>query len=585
MTTPLDQIAQAIQTAIDGAISDSEGTLKNIAAAAAGGGGGSSSDSASTAGFVLGLVGTIAAISDPEVLAAFEGLKELEGQGGSNAQDFIMGFFIGNVLVPAAEPYMRYITHFMESQAESQIFDPATAAELAAKGIITDQFGASEASGGGYDNPHWEQLFDNARVRPDIGSAQDAWNRNLITESDFNVVLQYAGIPQYWWPMYKQLRHTILSPADIALASLRGNITDGDATSFASMAGMEQDELNILIGNTGEPPGLMQLLEAYRRGFIDQATLAHGIRQSRVRDEWIDTVERLRYAPMSTADAVRAVVQNYLSDDDGKKIAEQNGLEPEHWETLREAFGRPLSHEQMMQLYYRGKVTIEQVHQAFRESDLKDKYINQATELGVKLPALFETVNLYKNGSLSAPLASRILLEQGYQKDIVDYIVKSAGTEKPATPKHMTTAELEQMYQDGLLSEDQVKARMVKLGYSKDDADALVTLVDAKLASHVASTEITKVGKKFQQETIDATQAEKDLTHMGVSSANAKRIINLWKLEQEATVKQLTPSQVLRMLKAGLLDRDQAHKRLVKDGYSTGDATLLIDLEVGKRGK
>src|SRR5260221_1165122 len=68
-----------------------------------------------------------------------------------------------------------------------------------------------------------------------------------------------------------------LSPAELALAHVRGVIPEAHAIAEAAQSGIEADRYHTLYMITGEPPGPQQLMEALRRGFIDRATFEHGI--------------------------------------------------------------------------------------------------------------------------------------------------------------------------------------------------------------------------------------------------------------------------------------------------------------------
>jgi hypothetical protein len=576
VASPIDIIAQAIADAITAAITASQSTLDEIASHA---GGNSSSSPYSGVGDLVGIITGV--LGDVGIFSALTNLPEdllkgLGGGAGDAGNSFGFGYMLGSIGFELAEPYMRMLTHEVENLAQSQIFDPATAATLVTKAIISQQFGESEAAGGGFDKSHFDNLTDSTYTRPDIISGLTMLNRQLIQPADLQTILQYQGVPDYWWPAWEALARQLLAPADLALATLRGVMTQDDAAAVAAQQGIDADDFATLIENTGEPPGLMQLLEAYRRGFIDQATLERGIRQSRVRDEWIPTVEALRYTPMSTADAARAYVQNYLTDDAAAAIAQQNGLEPDHWQYIAESYGRPLAHGQMVELYYRGLATRDQFDQAMRESDIKDKYIDQSFELGVKLPGLWEIVNLLKDGALSADTATSLLLEQGYQNSVVAEIVKGQSSGKPVTAKTLTAVDILQMYTGAITTKDQAVAELKAVGYSDADAASLVSVADAKQAAKQVLGLIDRVHTQYDHMKLTDDAAVAELQKIGVDASQASKTVSMWAAVRPVGSKTLTEAQVVKVYKDGLIDNADATNRLLALGYSADDAALLI---------
>jgi hypothetical protein len=576
MASPIEQIATAIATAIADAIEQEKGTLEDIAKQASSSVGSSPySDVGNLVKIITGVIGTIPIVGELTSVP-LDVVDAVGGAAGEAGMSFGFGYLLGNLGFTLLQPLEREAVHAVEALFTSQIFDPQTAAGLVAQGIITGQVGLSEAQGSGFDSEHFNAMVASAQQHPDVSQLLTLLNLTLIGESDYAKYMNLLGYSYEQAMLLMQLQRQRLSTADLALAQLRGIMDPATAENYAQQLGMVPADFATLIGNTGEPPGLMQLLEAYRRGFIDQPTLEAGIRQSRVRDEWIPTVEALRYTPMSTADAARAYVQNYLAYDDAAQIAQENGLEPDHWQYIAESYGRPLAHGQMIQLYYRGLVTREQFDQAMRESDIKDKYIDASFELGVKLPGLWEIVNLLKDGQITTDMASTLLLEQGYQTDFVADLTKHGGSAKAATAKTLTVSNVMTMYDDGLVSRDQAITQLEAIGYTSTDTGWLLAIADAKQQAALAKAETGLVRTQYERRLITEREATDELTRLGVDPAQASRLVTEWSAVRLTSTKTLTEAQVMKVLKDGLIGPDDAMNRLLALGYSETDAGLLI---------
>ena len=578
MAAPAEQLAQILTDALNQWVKDNPDLFK-LTVTETGGGDGSGGGGGGVNPFsLLEGLGALALLTNPEIGAIIETLKTGTGQAGQTAEGFGVGWVAGSAVFLLLEPYLRIVQHLVENEAQSQILDPNTAAELASKGIISDDFGKSEAGGNGFDAQHWNWLADAAKVRPPWDISLQLWNRGLIGEDDVNTTLRYAGIPEFWWPYLKDLHRQLLSPADLALAALRGHITEQEGVDGAKKFGVDETDFQTLLLNTGEPPGLQQLDEAYRREFIDRDRLVRGIRQSRVRDEWIDVIEKLRFAPMSTAQAANAVVRGYITEDEGASKAQQNGLEPADWKPLLESNGRPLSHEQMTTLYHRGLVSLDEVKQAIRESDVKNKYIEGAIELGVKYPALFELVNLYKNGEIDAAYVTKVLLAEGYEREFIDQIVKSAHKGKTPTAKHLSQADYTELYDAAAISRHDAIDGLVSLGYTEHDAGIILDVADTRAQTKIVTSQITNVRQQFDRFRITEQQAREKLDKIGLPKTEVDRLLNAWVAIRPDGVKQLTEAQVMKVHKDGLIDDTDALNRLRALGYNQGDSELLLQV-------
>ena len=573
---PIDDIAAAIQQAISNALQENASIFsENVNVTGGGGSGSGGGGGIDPITLVTGL-GFLALLGAPEIAAIVESLKLGAGEAGDSAASFGSGYFLGYAAFQLAEPYLRYVQHFIENEAQSQIFDPATAADLAARGIITPAFGQSEAGGGGFDATHWNELLDGTYIRPPWDVALRLWNRGYIGETDVNTALQYGGIPEYWWPSLKRLRQEILTPADWALAALRQNVTIEVAQAGAALWGLSADDFNTLMLNTGEPPGSQQLQEAYRRGFIDEPTFAEGIRQSRIRDQWIPTMEQLRYAPMSTANAANAVVRGYITDAMGADIAQQNGLEPGHWKYVLESNGRPPSHEQLATLYLRGIISKAEFEQGIRESDIKDKYIADVFDLRVKFLPLFEARTLLNDGAITGATFASQLLVQGYQQDVIDEIIAGTGTGKKTTAKHLSVTDYLDLYTDGLKTRDETATGLQTIGYTASDATSILDIADAKITNAIVKQQITNVHSQFNRYKLTQDQATAELGLIGLQATQITQLVDAWVITRPDGTRSLTEAQILKAAKRGAITTDDATNRLRGLGLDAADAQLLV---------
>ena len=578
MTTPIDKIGQVITDAIIKALEDRQDELTKIAEAGGNKASGSLLNDVSSLVSLIKdlfpLLGEVAGVAFPPLGV----LEEVEKSGGKYGLAMAVGYWLGGTLEQAAQPIFLPMNHAIADQVQTEIFDPQTAAQLQAKGIIGEDYGRSEAAGGNLDGPHYDKLVDAALQRPQFATLLDLWNRGYIKETDVDLALQRNGIPPFWVGPLKQLRYNLLSPADLALANLRGELSDADMLAYGQTIGANTEDMTLLVANTGEPPAAEMMMEAYRRGFVDQSTFDRAIRQSRIRNEWIPTMLQLRYSPMSVADAIRAVIENYLTDEQGKAIAEQNGLLPEHWEPMKESWGRPLSHLEMMALYYRGAATVDDVKQAMRESDLKDKYINQAIELGRRLVPERQIVTMLERGVITHPVAHQMLRELGFNDTDAERMIALGAAQHTAHAKELSRTDIVNMYVDSLLTEQNAEKHLVNLGFTSTDAEAILQLAKIKQAGAQLKAIQRGVEAEFRAGNLTERQAVSELEKAHMEPVAAQRMVALWKQEKRSVLRSLTEAQILSLAEHQLISADDARARLVAYGLPQGDADLLLAL-------
>lgn len=576
---PIDDIARLITDAIINALKDREDELKSIAEA----GGSKASngflgDVGTLFDIINGLVGNALSIAGM-FFPPLELLKSVDDAGGKLGRGFGLGYVLGYSAWQSIQPALLPIQHAVADAAQTEIFDPSTAAMLQSKQIIDDAYGRSEAAGGNLSGEHYDKLVAAAQQYPDTVSLLDLLNLQIISQDDYVNAMRLHGYKDEWIQRMLALKRQLLSPADLALAFLRTDIDETTLRGYQHQLGMTDADMDVLIGNTGEPPGPEQLMEALRRGFIDVTRFSRGIRQSRVRNEWLDVEQKLAFSPMSTADAIRAVVENYLTSDEGKAIAVQNGLEADHWDVMVESWGRPLSHEQMMTLYHLGEATIDQVHQAFRESDLKDKYIDQAVALGRRLVPERTIVSMLQHAVITQDTAMTMLAQQGYNQQDSESLIALGAAQHKVAVKGLTRSDVLTLYGDSAMNSADAIAHLKAIGYSDTDAQELIALENAKTAAANRKTQTTALRASWKAGHLTDAQALTQLMQLGMDHNQAALLIDEWAAAKGVPVHQLSESQIVKLAQAQLITPQDALQRLTNYGLPADDAQLWLIYE------
>lgn len=454
--------------------------------------------------------------------------------------------------------------------------DPGTISQMAAKGIMSEATAVTYIQQQGIELAIAKQMIQTNLAYPDPASALDMLRRGRITLDTFLQWCKLNSIPDDVAAVWGETQSTPLSPADAALAVLRGNMPMQEAVGVAAEWGILESDFQVMIDNTGEPPGPEQLLEAHRRGFIDDTRLATGILQSRIRNEWLDVMKDLAFEPITTADAVNAVIQSHLTQDEGETIATQNGLEPGNFATLVATAGEPLSRTEMEQLYNRGEVTQDQVYQALDESRLKPKYNDLAFKLHTRLLEPKEVADMVLWGAMSHADAVARVMEQGYDNASATALITSSINQKLQGDRTAVVASIELLYEDNAISQADAMSQIKAMGFS--DAEATFKLQAAELKRHtkLVNTGLNVIRSKFIAHHITKPEASSAIDAMGIPHQQRDTLLQTWQLEQSANVLQLTEAQIIKALKLGTITPDDALARLLAKGYSSTDAAILI---------
>jgi hypothetical protein len=471
------------------------------------------------------------------------------------------------------------------------LITPADAALALLRGTIGEGEARTIAAHNGLDPYQFGILVNNTGEPLGLEQLAQALRRGFIDRERFAEGLRQSRVRDDWIGSVLDLAYQPVATADAIDAWQRGHVDQDQAVAIATQNGTEADQVGILLANAGNPLALEQLLEAYRRKFIDRATLVKGIRQGRTRDDWIGTAEQLAHSPMSTADAVDAAIQTWLTPDQARTIAEENGLQPGQFEILLKTAGEPLARTELQQLYNRGKISLDTYKQGLRESRLKDKYVNDAVELHIREPEPREIITAITDGVITRPRGLELLRQQGYTAEVAEMLVAEGEVHATGPHRQLVTQQVSILYADRLIDDQQATGYLLQLHYTRAAAAMLLQLADYTREHKILNSGIGVIRSHYLAHRISDTVARADLLALRLPSASVDLYMKTWSLDRLASPKQLTEAQIVKAAKNHLFvpkgeltdpewdtrNEEAGHERLIQLGYSGGDATLLLN--------
>ena len=492
----------------------------------------------------------------------------------SSAVGSSIGSGLANILAPLNQAIML--------ADPAQILPPGQMAALAATRIVDPGYAAHISAMSGIPGVASAYLLEASYNWPSAEQGLELFRRRKIDQAALSHILRRNAIPEAYIEGLTELWERPLDPEELALMVLKGIKTEEEARSEATLSGVNTDRLDRMILATGEPPGLEQMMEAYRRKLVDGPRFEKAVRQSRVRNEWTDVLLALRFQPASPADAIRGAVQGHIDKAKAKTIAEEGSLRPEDFDWMYETAGNPPGTMQMIELWRRGKMTQKQVEQGIRESRYKNKYIGPITDLKRVIPPLYQITRILTAGGMTNAEGAKLLTELGYDKTVVTGLIHSATGGKVAKQKEVAVGILEELYYDHAIDEAEALKHLKALGYDDASAKLILSVVDLRREKTVRQAAMAPIKTEYVNRHLDRNEAQQRLDALGLPHKQVTFALDVWTVDREAHTKLLTEAQIVKANLLGLLDDANAEARLEALGYRHEDARLLLDMEKGR---
>ena len=534
-----------------------------------------SSEIRGTTGPILGPLADHPLTPDP-----LKNVLHFMARGNGQWQTFLTQSVIGGAMSTGIgallNNYLGPVIQDIIKEAPAGLLDAASAATAEARGITDGYDNAGEAARGGIDGARFRKLVELNTRHPDPGTLLDAMRRGTIGEDTVRQLLRAQGIDIRDLQIYIDTATELLTPQELATLVNFGVLTEAEATPLAAKAGMTADPFHMLVVGGGQPPALGTLLEAYRRGIIDDARLAKGIQQGPTRIEWTDVLKALRYEPMPTADAITAAVQGHLTVDQARAKAQENGLLPEDFDPLMATAGEAPGPQTVLDFMNRGIFTPDEAVAAIKETRLKDKYIPALLASAVNLPPNDTVRMLYRTKQLDRTEAYGYLRQLGYDDRISNALLDSATASRSGTARDLTAAQVTGLYSERAIDADTAGAMLSALGYTDDDVTFLLDGAELARLKKFNDAAISKVASQFVSHHIDVNTASAALDALQIPASQRDDLLNLWSIESAIVTKSLTEAQIVAAAKKAIIDPDTAESLLIGQGYAQADADVLL---------
>lgn len=498
-------------------------------------------------------------------MAGIGGLGDLALNELGEAVAFGAGFALARVLEPAAVE----LSYAAWNEAPIRAPEAGLLALAVAQGKVDPGKASGWAQEEGYGGDAFAAMVAAAAVGPALGYAYTAWRRGDISEGQFRDAVKRAGVADEWADTLAGLKGERLDLGQLATAIHRGIVAgEGlliaepptgagkvpqvppstlDPIAEAAAHGIDQERLRILVGNTGLPLSLGEMLQLRNRGEVTDDDVKRSIAESNVRNEYMDVALALARRLLTPREYAEADLRGVMAHGDAAAGAALSGLNAEDYETLFETVGRPLAVHQLTTGSARGgdyggtyDDVPEPYRDAIRRSNVRPEYAKLAYANRYSYPSAFVIRSLATGGELDEPTTKQTLLDIGWPPDLVDKVVQAwYGATASATDKYVGKAETQ----------------------------LWTTLHRSYIAAETGDA--------------DATAA---MTALGVSPAAIPAVLKLWQRERALVRAQLTPAQVKKAVAEKVINpatnqpwsEQDALNALSDRGYSRNDALTFL---------
>jgi hypothetical protein len=476
---------------------------------------------------------------------------------------------VGGAAAQALEPDFIDIRQNSWKDNPNLVLEPELLARLVAQGGVDLAAASDEAAFSGLSGNRFRDLVWLEQHVPGAAELLFLWRYGKITEEEWREAMTKTGMRPDFIDAMAATFSLPLDAGAIATAVHRGIMAGAglilqepptapgvvpivppstlDPVEQARALGISHEQLRVLVGNTGLPLSLFEMLQLLNRGLVTEDDVKRAIAESNLRNEYMDVAIPLKRRLLTPHEYAETELRGVKTHAEAQAGAKMHGLEAADYDALFEIIGRPLAVHQITTGLARGGTfggtyadVPEPYRDAIRRSAIRPEYAQLAHANRYSYPSAFVMRSLAEAGDLGDTAAVALLLEE-------------IGWPPALAAK--------------------VAAKWMPTGTS---ADTHVTKARAQLWTTTHSSYV-----KAEIGAADATTA---LTTAGVEPGSIAGVLAVWDAERSLIRKQLSVAQLQKALHAGITNPAtglpwtiaEGEAALVERGYSAADAHTII---------
>ena len=389
-----------------------------------------------------------------------------------------------------------------------------------------------------------------------------------------------------------------LDPATAAQGVAEHKIAEGAGASEAAMSGIGATPFANLVAIMRKAPGIAEGLHLIQRGQLAPSDFLTVLQRNGLEDEFITAYQNLSATglrpwdvPLSPQELAVGIVRSLVPDPgflpvtldteggkvqsytpaniDAVKEAAESGTDSERLRVMVGSFGRPPGPVETARATFRQIIDRADFNRGILESDIRPEWADALFEVAREILTAHDWVELHLRGYITKQEMYDGTALHGMSPEDTDRLFNVLG--RPLTVHQITTGlarggtfqpvpgELTDPY-EASVHESNIKPAYYDLAIANKYTLPGYFVIKAMLTAGTITE--AEGAQLFKEEGWPPDLAEKAAAALAPAGSTGKR---------------LTQSQIHAAFKAGTLSEADALARLEQDGYSPGDAQLLVD--------
>jgi hypothetical protein len=505
------------------------------------------------------------------------------------------GYAIGGATQDALRPALQEVVNVANESHPAVPLTPSTAAQAQIAGGYSAKDAERDAAYNGLSRSRFDAIRSFAGNAPGVNQLLMLWNRRELTEKEVDAGLRQNLTRPEWSDALKALRWQLPSGQELAQMAVQGVLERDEAAALALLVGTNAATFDRLYRLAGDPIAPDELLTLWNRGELAEADVDRGLRQSRLKPEWVAAFKRLRHVLPPVSDVTRFAVREVYDPAARKSLdldadfpepfareAAKVGLDEQTARDYWAAHWQLPSYTQATEMLFRGEITRPQFDGLLKALDYAPTWREKLAAIAQRIPPIGDMIRFAQREVYDPAQRRELGLDADYPAAFTDEAALHGMNEERARQywaAHWRLPSALQGYRmlwRGEMNEGELDGLLKALDYPKlwrDRLRNIAYLVPGRI----------DLKRMYAAGILTRAEVHAGYRKLGYTERDADRMTELAVAGTGTTTKDLTAAQLASEYQGHFIDRTAYLERLAELGYSADEAEQLAGLADAKR--
>ena len=442
------------------------------------------------------------------------------------------------------------------------------------------------------DSRRGEQLANYLRPAeiPDINTLTQAFILGKLDEKRLYDIARRHGFDEEMTRIFVNSMKKYLDFTQVRDAYYKGLITKDKAKEYLRKLGVDEEVLDMVLEIDRPLLNPSDIRDLFLRGEIDETEHDEMMKKFGYTEEQIDLIKRLYFYIPSIPDLIRLAVREAFSPETIEKFrmyedypeefeqwAVKQGLSPEWAKRYWYAHWELPSLTQGYEMLHRGIIDENELKMLMKAQDVMPFWRDKLIQLSYNPYTRVDVRRMYQEGVLTEEEVKRAYMDLGYDEEKAEKLTEWTVKEATVEQRELTKSLVEDLFKRGLIQEDEAIEYLKDLGYREEIANLIIAKAKYDRERTVKNRIIAAIRKQYLKGLIDENEAIDKLNRAGFLTDEIDLLLYDWQLEKEAMQRNLTSGELKTLAKKGVIDKNTFIQEMRKLGYRDQHAEWIYE--------